>query len=544
MGTRSRVGIYGWGVVAPNAPDVAEFRKLVGAGRTALATGHSGATGERLFAVGQPSFDFESYRSWIVARAGETRYNQIRDKMGENCLFALGAFVQAVSTAPGLEEALRSLDEACHVCVGSGLGDLPQAYAAYDSYQSARRIWNRHWASAEHCTARRDFEQHGRAPASGTVPPSRPDAFAVDSLERLAALEDWNAYWAGESAQREQFESEYMAIERVEVDSDLKNGPLNAIRARERARRSLLQRTGCPPPPWTRVGSELVFSVQNVPAAQISMLLGTHGPAWAAVGACSTFGLALKAATTALQSGEAKAVVVGTTDSRPDPRVVSSFHGARLVPGTGDVNYPFTSLRGTHVAGGACIWVLANEDEMRARGLEPVGGYVEGVGLSSDADHIITPSTTGPKRAIRTAFRLADVEPDDIAVWDLHATGTPGDGAELGLVEEFLGEGTRITARKGIFGHGMANAGGWELTALALGLNEGLVLPSGLPIEQVHPALRVFAPRLVTSAVPAATPSGAKLMLGVGGINACVILKGKADLAAVGPTARVPDESA
>src|SRR5690606_20057114 len=106
----------------------------------------------------------------------------------------------------------------------------------------------------------------------------------------------------------------------------------------------------------------------------------------------------------------------------------------------------FTSLRGTHLSGGACVWILGDEEYFASRGLSPVGGWVEGVALSSDAEHIITPSVSGPKRALARAFEEAGVQPDDIAIADLHATGTPGDINELSLVEDFIGERTRITA--------------------------------------------------------------------------------------------------
>src|SRR6185437_1541303 len=186
-----------------------------------------------------------------------------------------------------------------------------------------------------------------------------------------------------------------------------------------------------------------------------------------------------------------KMAIVGTTDPRPDPALVGAFYEARVMAGTGEVNSPFTSLRGTHLSGGSCIWVLGDEEHMRAQGLgEPIGGWVEAVALSSDAEHIITPSISGPKRALSRAFEEAGVTPADIAIADLHATGTPGDLNELSLVESFVGPDTRITARKGQLGHGMANSGGWELTALALGLRAGEAYPSGIGADAIHPNVR------------------------------------------------------
>ena len=153
-----------------------------------------------------------------------------------------------------------------------------------------------------------------------------------------------------------------------------------------------------------------------------------------------------------------------------------------------------------------------------------MGGYVEGVALSSDAEHIITPSQSGPKRAIARAYREAGIVPADVAVIDLHATGTPGDLNELALVDEFITDRTRITARKGQLGHGMANSGGWELTAMALGLAQAVALPTGIPAKALHPKI----PRpeaIVTDEAPLEGDVGVKVMLGIGGLTACVVLR-------------------
>ena len=101
-------------------------------------------------------------------------------------------------------------------------------------------------------------------------------------------------------------------------------------------------------------------------------------------------------------------------------------------------------------------------------GISHLGIEILGTGVSSDAEHIITPSQQGPKLSIRKAFAHAQVEPKDIHIWDMHATGTPGDWNELVLLEDFVPLSAWISARKGIFGHGMAACGGWELTASLL----------------------------------------------------------------------------
>jgi hypothetical protein len=71
----------------------------------------------------------------------------------------------------------------------------------------------------------------------------------------------------------------------------------------------------------------------------------------------------------------------------------------------------------------------------------------------------------------------------------------------------------------------MANSGGWELTALALGLASGSALPTGIRADALHE--RVPHPeRIVGGSAAIDGPVGVKLMLGIGGITACVVLRG------------------
>src|SRR5262249_39134888 len=106
-------------------------------------------------------------------------------------------------------------------------------------------------------------------------------------------------------------------------------------------------------------------------------------------------------------------------------------------------------------------------------------------------------------------------------------TGTPGDLNELTLVESFIGPNTRITARKGQLGHGMANSGGWELTALALGLSAGEAYPTGIGASRLHPKVR--RPEAIVGERASIAGDGSrvgfKLMLGIGGITSCVVMR-------------------
>jgi 3-oxoacyl-(acyl-carrier-protein) synthase len=204
--------------------------------------------------------------------------------------------------------------------------------------------------------------------------------------------------------------------------------------------------------------------------------------------------------------------------------VVAGFHDAHVTPADAALSAPLTGLRGTHVAGGATIWIVGDAEYMRAQGYRPLGMEPLAVGMSSDAEHIITPSVRGPQAAIRQALAEAQVAPEDVASWDLHATATPGDVSEVQTLRAILPESALLTARKGLFGHGMSASGGWELTAQYLSYAHGRIYPTGLAPERLHPDIAKVHQRFAFDA-PLEAPGtiAGKLSMGVGGINACVI---------------------
>jgi 3-oxoacyl-(acyl-carrier-protein) synthase len=151
--------------------------------------------------------------------------------------------------------------------------------------------------------------------------------------------------------------------------------------------------------------------------------------------------------------------------------------------------------------------------------MEPVS-----VGVSSDAEHIITPSKEGPLRAIRDALERGGVDPNEVSSWDLHATATPGDYLEVENMREIVPDRVLVTARKGTFGHGMSAGGGWELTAQYLGVEHGVLYPTPLQREELNAQIAGVHGAFVYDAACKA-PAGAmgKLSMGVGGVNACVL---------------------
>lgn len=526
----TQVGVYGWGVVAPRSPDIDTFTRNLASSESWLSPFHG--FGPNNFLVGQPEFDFGIYRSWIDARFPPNRFRQLTSKMDPTVLYAVGSFIQSLGQNPGVEEVLSSLGTEAHVYVGTGLGALPTIHDATLKADRAQRVWNRFWAHPDRNDVLRDHlagvsgsGTGGEDGGGGADPvPSHPDT-VDDDFDREDARSRWDAFWMARSTHLHRFLAELAKIEGASVEGDVEAGKLKAIRERERRKARLLEEWGAPAPPWGEVHTNILWNIPNTPASQVSMMGGITGLAFAPVAACSTFSVCLKLGMDAIRRGEAKAVVVGATDPPPHPLSVGAFYGARVLSADGEVSKPLTGLRGTHVAGGSVIWILGDRDYMEGKGFRPLGMEPLEVGVSSDADHIITPSREGPTLAIRQALADGGIAPEEVVSWDLHATATPGDFLEVETLRGVLSEDVLVTARKGTFGHGMAAGGGWELTAQYLGAAEGVLLPTPLRREEVNAEIAAVHGNFVyDEALPAAPgrPMG-KMSMGVGGVNACVL---------------------
>jgi 3-oxoacyl-(acyl-carrier-protein) synthase len=506
--------------VAPKAPNIEAFARQLALGESWL-TPFNGF-GPDCFLVGKPSFEFTDYKPWIEARFPPSRFHQLTEKMDKPTQFGIGAFIQALGQNPGLEQELQRLGSEAHVYVGSGLGALGTVSAATLALYHAQRRWNRFWAQPERNAALAEYLARPEAVDPMIEVPAAPEQAAPDQVEE--AEDRFWTFWAERSPELHEFLAELNEIESLAVEGPVEKGKIALIKEKQRRRQRLQRQWGAPNPPWHEVSANLLWNIHNTPASQISMLGHIKGLSFAPVAACATFGVTLKLAIDAIRRGEAKAVVIGAADPPPLAITVAAFFSARVIASDGNVSKPLTTLRGTHVSGGSAIWIVGDYEHMTARGFRPLGLEPVAVGVSSDADHIITPSQEGPTQAIRQAFELAGAPPEEVATWDLHATATPGDYQEVENMRALLPASVLVSARKGTFGHGMGAAGGWELTAQYLGFESDTVFPTSIARSELHGEIASLHTNFVfDSACPPARGWAGKLSMGVGGVNACVL---------------------
>jgi 3-oxoacyl-[acyl-carrier-protein] synthase II len=516
MTDRKRVGIFGWGVVAPKSPNVEVFERNLERADSWLSPFRG--YGQSNFLVGYPEFDFATYHGWFAHRFPPAKFSQLNEKMGPMVQYAIGAFIQSLQQNPGMETYLQSLGTKCHVYVGTGLGEITVTHEQALRHERGLRRWNEFWAAPERCSALRAHLDGDRDPAA----PREPDEFPIGSEEWIETKYAWEEFWTAKSDALQQYLTDAAAIQGEAVPPSSGSSKLTTIRQKLNRIRVLNKKWGCPEEPWATVSPNLLWNISNIPAAQISMLGKIVGPAWAPVAACASFGVSVKLAMDAIKLGDATAVVIGMTDPPPHPMIVSAFYSANVLSADADVSRPLTAFKGTHIAGGACVWIVGDAEAMMAQGFRPLGMEIVGVGTSSDAHHIITPSKGGPQLAIKAAMET--VKATDVTTWDMHATATPGDATEIAHSLELLHPDVLFTARKGTFGHGMSVGGGWELTAQHLGMAKGRLFPTALTEGELHADVRMHSARFVQQdGCEVGRGYSGKLSMGVGGINSCVI---------------------
>lgn len=511
-----RVGVFGWGVVAPKSPNVDAFAQNLEQAGSWLSpfTGY----GQSNFLVGYPDFDFETYHAWFDERFPPAKFAQLKDKMGPIVQYAMGAFIQSLGQNPGIEQYLQDLGLKCHIYVGTGIGDITITQRESLVYERTLRRWNEFWAAPERCAPLRKHLEGELDPDA----PRSPSELAIGTEEWIEVKYDWEAFWAAKSDALAKYLAEARDVHAEPVPASSGSAKLSMIRQKLNRIRALNKSWGCPPEPWTACSADLIWNIANIPAAQISMIGKIVGTTIAPIAACASFGIAIKMATDAIRSGEATAVVIGMTDPPPHEMVISAFYNANVLSADADVSRPLTGLKGTHVAGGACVWIVGDAEAMMAKGFQPLGMEIVGVGTSADAHHIITPSKGGPQLAIKAA--LEKIQTADVRTWDMHATATPGDATEIQNSLEMLHPDVIFTARKGTFGHGMSVGGGWELTAQYLGMSRGKLFPMSLTDGELHADVQVHSPRFVNQyGCEIAHGYSGKLSMGVGGVNSCVI---------------------
>lgn len=219
-------------------------------------------------------------------------------------------------------------------------------------------------------------------------------------------------------------------------------------------------------------------SLINLVSGQLSILLGLKGPSYAVVSACTTGLHSIGDAARLIEYGDADVMVAGGAEATVSPLGVGGFAAMRALSTRNDdpetASRPWDVDRDGFVLGeGAGVVVLEEYEHAKKRGARIYGEFI-GYGMSSDAHHITTPDSDGPRRGMHNALRNAQINVEEIDYINAHGTSTPlGDINETVAIKLALGDHAKkviVNSTKSMTGHLLGAAGGIEavFTTLAI----------------------------------------------------------------------------
>lgn len=268
----------------------------------------------------------------------------------------------------------------------------------------------------------------------------------------------------------------------------------------------------------------------NMISGQLSIMFGFKGPNIAHVTACSTGLHAMGEASWMIRRGDADVMVAGGADASICPVGVAGFDNIHALSRRNDdpahASRPFDKDRDGFVMGeGAGVVVLEEYEHAKARGAKIYAELV-GYGLSSDAFHITTPNTDGPKRCMEMAMSRAGITPDQIDYLNAHGTSTGvGDVNETKAIKEAFGEHAKhlvVNSTKSMTGHLLGGAGGIEAIFTILAL-QNQVSPPTINIFELDPECDLDY--CANEARPMKIRYAMKNSFGFGGTNGTLIFK-------------------
>jgi 3-oxoacyl-[acyl-carrier-protein] synthase II len=260
--------------------------------------------------------------------------------------------------------------------------------------------------------------------------------------------------------------------------------------------------------------------------------LGLTGLAATVGAACASANHALALARRWVTLGWVDACLAGSCNLDVTPMSLAAFANTGALSKRNDdpagASRPFDRGRDGFVLGdGGAMFVLESADAARRRGA-PAYAEVAGFGASSDAFHMVTPSTDPEPaaRAMRLALEDARVNPDEINYVNAHATSTPlGDRCETQVLRLVLGEAVGrvpVSSTKSMTGHLLSASAAVEAVACLAAL-ERQALPPTINLDDPDPECALC--HVPHQARPHPVRVAVSNSFGFGGCNTCLVLR-------------------
>ena len=229
--------------------------------------------------------------------------------------------------------------------------------------------------------------------------------------------------------------------------------------------------------------------IADIAAGFISMKYGFMGPNYCTVSACASSNHGMIAAMEAIRYGKADVMVAGGSEAAVNEPSVGGFNSMQaLSTRNADPQHasrPFDRDRDGFVMGeGAGVVILETLEHAQKRGAKIYGELV-GYGISADAYHLTAPDPEGrgAARCMKMALEHAGMKPEEIDYVNTHGTSTPlGDICEIKAIKAVFGDhaknGLLISSTKSMTGHLLGAAGGVELAACLMAMQDNIIPPT------------------------------------------------------------------
>jgi 3-oxoacyl-[acyl-carrier-protein] synthase II len=260
--------------------------------------------------------------------------------------------------------------------------------------------------------------------------------------------------------------------------------------------------------------------------------LGLTGPVAVVAAACASGNVALTHARGWVRRGWADAALAGGCDLWVTPMAMAGFGNLRVLSRRNDTPAaaarPFDRDRDGFVMGeGGALFVLEPAAAALRRSAR---AYAElaGCGATSDAAHLVIPSTEpGPAaEAMQRALADAGVNPADVDYVNAHGTGTTmGDRCETAVLYAVLGAAAKtaaVSSTKSMTGHLLSGAAAVEAVAGLAALQRQAVPPT---INLDHPDPECDLCHVPHTAQERRVRVVVSNSFGFGGSNNCVVLR-------------------
>ena len=264
----------------------------------------------------------------------------------------------------------------------------------------------------------------------------------------------------------------------------------------------------------------------------VAIEFGFTGPNSTNAMSCASGTIAIGEAWRLVRDGLADVALAGGVEAPLAPLCFGAFAIIRAMSTRNDdperACRPFDKARDGFIMGeGACTVVLERYDLAVARGAH-IYAELCGYANTNDAHHMTAPRPDSAQaaRAMKSALRIAHIEPDEVDYVNPHGSSTPlNDATESQAIKQVLGErayAIPVSGTKPYHAHALGASGAIETAVCCLALERGWIPPTlnfddgdaSCDLDYVKGTGRDLKPKVCLSN-----------SFGFGGINASLVLR-------------------